>query len=219
MTEQRRLFYVLPKLFIGHVPFFTQFVKTKHVSLEVSSPHLPVVPGDEKIRLSRPLPNKGYVVGHGKENRMGWFVPIPQDIERFDLPLAWEVHVPEINYWKRVEHLLHVELLPLATSATGDEPLIWSMDVMPWCRLPEFDRGEPPVNVQPTSRAFLDEIHSVRHIVPLKSSDNVISYGEDLVIPPVTTEVFTEWCTARGCGIDTVIPSCDMEATHAGGGE
>lgn len=221
-----RLFYLLPKLFVGDAPLT---VKTKHVSLEVSSPHLSVVPGDKKIRLNRPFPNKGYVVGHDKANRIGWFVSLPCGLSHFDLTFLWNIHVSEHDYRFRVEHLFHVDTMEEMDDGGREDGEIWSMDVMPWYRREGFYRGEPQVNVQPASRLAMEEIHSVRNVGMISADQDGIAYEEYLFIPPVSQKEFIRRWIGVGFRAVPAIPSFEQEDAQgetkpgfswmAGGGE
>jgi hypothetical protein len=204
MIDRSRLLYLLPELFVGSAPSpVPRFIRARHVSLELSCPEMDVGQRDGKIRLGRPLPNKGYVVGHDRKNRMGWFVPFSSGLQHLDIAFIWNIHVPEAQYRFRVEHLIHVETLGGQEGA--DDGQIWSMDVMPWYRREGFDHEEPLVNVQPSSRLTLDEIHPARKVELVSASSDGIAYEECLRIPPVSRREFVSRWIGVGCGIFPVI--------------
>ena len=230
MTSQTRLFHVLPKLYRGS-SLLAGFIKTKHVSLDVfsSDPDISVEPLNGKIRITRPLPNKGYFVGGDGANRLGWFVPLPEAVDKFSLVFLWKIHVPEIDYRIRIEHLIRVGALHNGTAGVAPgmaldngEMKIWTMDVMPWCHRDGFYQEEPPVNVQPASRFSVDEIHPVRKARSLGyliegfpkapwDESEVVGYEENLVIPPVSEKEFASQWLGACCGIASIIPPVVQE--------
>jgi hypothetical protein len=211
-----RIFHVLPMLYIDRLSMHGHFVKGKHVRLEVASDGMAVEPRNGKIRITRPLPNKGYFVGGVDENRLGWFVPMRA--ERFAITFLWNIHVPETDYRLRIGHRISVLAQPddALNPEGSDDRRIWTMDVMPWWRREGFYQGEPPVNVQPASRLSLEEIHPVRKARPLEhliecpetlwDGADVVGYGEDIVVPPVSEGEFLRRSLGAACGIAPVIP-------------
>lgn len=178
--------------------------KEKPVHLSLFSENIDISPFEDLL-LSRPLPNKSYVVAGTKENPMGWFVPVPAGINDIHFSFIWDVFLSKIGVESTITHHFNLSLEE-GSLAELSGVKIWSMDVLPWNHMDEYDRGEPPVNTLPGSHFWTNTIHPARFVE--KESEVLFChhgitlgrscYREKMRIPAISLTEFSERCLANG---------------------
>lgn len=116
----RPVLHILPKLWVpaellGRSKKHFGGLLCEDIVLTVTST-LPIdlVP-EGGIQIRQPYPNRRYFVGGSKLIRLGWIVPIPADVTKFDIEFKWYTDSPAFcdaylrDDWT-VRHLMHVEL-------------------------------------------------------------------------------------------------------------
>lgn len=141
----RPLLHVLPKLFVpqgmlGRINAPYSGLQCEEITLEVkTSLDVNILP-EGGIRIRQPYPNRRYFVGGSEMIRNGWIVPLPMDVNEFDIEFNWCLEgrgvwaeIPRDVWW--VRHALHIKLLP-------GRGLTYSMDAACWPRI----KGAPVFN-------------------------------------------------------------------------
>jgi hypothetical protein len=118
MDADRRVFHVLPKLYCPDAEDVRFALRS-----EVLGPA--ILPADG-LKVGRPLPNNSYSVVGSSQTRYGWIVPLPDDVNAFDLQMTWWVR-PRDECPYVIEHRIDIELAPGSFNA-------YSMDTSCWHR-------------------------------------------------------------------------------------
>lgn len=125
----QRVFHILPKLYLQPSEAEDLAIRDyNYVELEISSTlGVSLVP-EGGVFVRQPYPNRRYFVGGSKDLRNGWVIPIPDNLNEFDLRFRWICHktwgATDTDDWE-VHHLLHIVLNP----GSGNT---FSMDTMCW---------------------------------------------------------------------------------------
>jgi hypothetical protein len=184
----RRLFHVLPKLFVD--PDDLQRLRCEAIAVRITSDRLGdslEPPGGSVVR--QPVPNRRYFVGGSRDSRFGWLVPIPEAIDGFDMTMEWRIAegADDPNY--TIRHTLLVKLLP------GHQH-VYSMDLSCWHGVGAFGKGDAPIRHQPYARLYGDGFQESRKVeidgfdTPDDGEENrrrpaIIAYREVLEIPAI----------------------------------
>jgi hypothetical protein len=92
---------------------------------------------NHKVTITKAFPNSNYLVGGCKGSKVGWYVPIPENLDHLNICIAWELEYErsgKMTLVRPVHHQIRLNLLP-------GEGRIYSMDASTW-----MSCSEAPVN-------------------------------------------------------------------------
>lgn len=110
----QRVLHILPKLFVPTSAL--SGMNKGEIVLTVTCSHgINLIP-EGGLVIRQPYPNPCYFVAGSVDIRNGWIMPIPDDIDSFDLTLSWEINGAcraglKSDDWE-VRHVIHVKLMP-----------------------------------------------------------------------------------------------------------
>lgn len=178
---RERLLHLVPVLFEGKFERFS----SRRMALDITCDWTdrPLVP-EGGIRIRKAYPNTRYFVGGSRDCRIGWFVPLPEGLDRGMLRMRWEVDIGDTI--REFDYQLCLTFLP-------GEGRIYTMDLVPWWKravLPAGVKKGAPVFHLPRICADIEDYGKHRHTLAVESRHDVFPYWrqaltETLEIPPV----------------------------------
>lgn len=109
----QRVLHVVPKLFVPPGAAADLNKDTMEINI-TSTVGIDLTPAGGII-VRQPYPNQRYYVGGSHDIRNGWIVPIPDNVDHFDIEITWTIfgswRVTNSDDWS-VRHLMHVTLEP-----------------------------------------------------------------------------------------------------------
>jgi len=125
----QRVLHVLPKLYVDPEAFsiLTKEAKESLIVNITSNIGVDLTPPGGII-VRQPYPNQHYFVGGSREIRNGWIVPIPNEVNEFDIEISWHIgHTQQLtntDEWE-VRHKIHAVLIPSADNTYSMDTTCW----------------------------------------------------------------------------------------------
>ncbi len=148
------LIHVIPQI---HIPRHLGPLDVRLLTIGI--PEIGWQRNEEALRVGRPYPNKGYIIGYAAARTraavVGLFVETPDFVDRYTVIARWGI-AGGVNGDITVTHTVEHTVLDTEYDAVSDLMLLWyGNDTRP-SRYPDLYADNPPVLIQPVMDLLLD---------------------------------------------------------------